>query len=84
MLYYSRRYGDRFARGKRLGQEGPIPSEHFQTALCHAHGNARAMGRTGLSKTEADDLLDWLEASGCRHFEISSNSGQCFAVRWWN
>lgn len=43
-----------------------------------------AMRRSGLVKTDAEDLLDWLEAHGCRHFEISSLSGDSFAVRWWN
>ncbi len=43
-----------------------------------------AMRRSGLVKTDAEDLLDWLEAHGCQHFEISSLSGDSFAVRWWN
>ena len=42
------------------------------------------MRRSGLVKTEAEDLLDWLEANGCAKYEISSMSGNTFAVRWWN
>jgi hypothetical protein len=42
------------------------------------------MGQSGLTKTEADDLLDWLEANGCHHFELASVSTETFAVRWWN
>jgi hypothetical protein len=43
-----------------------------------------AMRKSGLTKTEADDLLDWLEANGCRHFELVATSEAGFAVRWWD
>lgn len=42
------------------------------------------MYRFGLEKTEAEDLLDWLEANGCPHYEISSTGADKFAVHWWN
>ncbi len=44
---------------------------------------ADGMRCSGLVKTEAEDLLDWLEANGCANYEISSMSGNTFAVRWW-
>lgn len=36
---------------------------------------------SGLDKTEAEQLLDWLEASGCRHRQVALNDDG-FAVRW--
>jgi hypothetical protein len=42
------------------------------------------MGKSGLTKTEADDLLDWLEANGYEHYELVAVNDQSFAVRWWN
>jgi hypothetical protein len=36
-----------------------------------------------LTKTEADDLLDWLEMHGFHHYEITSTIEKKFAVRWW-
>jgi hypothetical protein len=43
-----------------------------------------AMGKNGLTKTEADDLLDWLEANGYQHYEVCSVNEDSFSVRWWN
>jgi hypothetical protein len=82
MHHYSRRYRDRFPTGNR--QNRPVLLQHSPRALCHQGTLCDAMGRAGLTKTEADDLLDWLEASGCRHYEVSSFSGKSFAVRWWS
>jgi hypothetical protein len=31
---------------------------------------------------EAEDLLDWLEANGCRNREVCVEN-QSFAVRYW-
>jgi hypothetical protein len=35
-----------------------------------------------LRKTEAEDLLDWLEANGYTHLGISSMTEQKFSVCW--
>ena len=43
-----------------------------------------AMRQSGLTKTEADDLLDWLEANGCCRYELVQTATDGFAVRWWN
>jgi hypothetical protein len=42
------------------------------------------LGKFGLTKTEADDLLDWLESNGCRHFELVPTRDDGFTVRWWD
>jgi hypothetical protein len=42
------------------------------------------MGKSGMTKTEADDLLDWLEANGYGCVELSETPDHSFAVRWWN
>jgi hypothetical protein len=36
---------------------------------------------TGLTKTEAEELLDWLEAHG-KTGQVSYQEGQGFSVRW--
>jgi hypothetical protein len=36
---------------------------------------------SGLTKTEAEDLLDWLEAHGDDRWELSAVSGSGFVVR---
>jgi hypothetical protein len=38
--------------------------------------------RRGLTKAEAEDLLDWLEANGYRRFELDFADGEGFVVRW--
>jgi hypothetical protein len=40
--------------------------------------------RRGLTKNEAEDLLDWLEAAGCRRYELAGVDGSGFTVRWWD
>ena len=69
-----------------LGWAGSRDAECLpaQPAADEATPKNEAMRRSGLVKTDAEDLLDWLEAHGCRHFEISSLSGDSFAVQWWN
>jgi DNA-binding response OmpR family regulator len=38
--------------------------------------------RSGLTKTDAEKLLDWLEANGYPHRELSYKEGEGFRVRW--
>jgi DNA-binding response OmpR family regulator len=40
------------------------------------------VSRSGLTKAEAERLLDWLEANGCRHREVAHEEGVGFVVRW--
>ena len=40
----------------------------------------KTLHKTGLTKTEAEDLMDWLEAHGYRQLQLSYTSGQGFAV----
>lgn len=61
----------------------PVGPPHW-SALFFKRSVSRAMGRSGLTKTEADDLLDWLEANGCRRYELLEATDHSFAVRWWN
>jgi DNA-binding response OmpR family regulator len=49
------------------GQGGPTPDP-----FC----------RSGLTKREAEKLLDWLEANGYRHRELAHKEGEGFIVRW--
>jgi hypothetical protein len=37
---------------------------------------------TGLSKSEAEDLLDWLEVHGCRQVRLSHADDSGFVVRY--
>jgi hypothetical protein len=37
----------------------------------------------GLSKTEAEELLDWLEAHGVQNRELVQADEQGFTVRYW-
>ena len=36
----------------------------------------------GLTKTQAEELLDWLEAHGCPHATLSLDGDNGFAVRY--
>jgi hypothetical protein len=36
----------------------------------------------GLTKTQAEELLDWLEAHGCPHAILARDGGTGFAVRY--
>jgi DNA-binding response OmpR family regulator len=38
--------------------------------------------RSGLTKAEAEKVLDWLEANGCRDPEVDYKDGEGFSVRW--
>jgi hypothetical protein len=38
--------------------------------------------RSGLAKTEAEDLLDWLEVHGCTERELTYLPTQGFVVRF--
>jgi hypothetical protein len=40
----------------------------------------RSIRVTGLSKSQAEDLLDWLEANGYRDYHISYGAGRGFTV----
>jgi hypothetical protein len=42
---------------------------------------AGAFCHRGLTKGEAEDLLDWLEANGYRCFELDFADGEGFVVR---
>lgn len=65
-----------------LGWAGSHPAE--SASAPQPAPEIDGMRRCGLVKTEAEDLLDWLEANGCAKYEITSLSGNTFAVRWWN
>ncbi|HEV3260166.1 MAG TPA: hypothetical protein VG013_25140 [Gemmataceae bacterium] len=38
--------------------------------------------RSGLTKTEAEELLDWLEANGHRDMRLSYQAGNGFTVEY--
>jgi hypothetical protein len=39
---------------------------------------------SGLTKTQAEEFLDWLEAHGCRHYELCRPTPQGYTIhyRW--
>jgi hypothetical protein len=86
MHYFSPWNGERFPKGDGGAYRARGTPRMFRQADHHPSQlvTAGTMDRTGLTKTEADDLLDWLEAHGCYHYEISAVTEQSFSVRWWN
>jgi len=47
----------------------------------HAHPlRTRSLG--GLTKTDAEELLDWLDANGYQDVELQYEDGKGFVVRW--
>jgi hypothetical protein len=45
---------------------------------------SRVKRKAGLNKTEAGDLMDWLESSGCNRFELVYSGSDGFDVCWWD
>ncbi len=45
---------------------------------------AAPMRKSGLTKTEAHDLLDWLESNGCPRLELATSGSGGFSVHWWD
>ena len=37
--------------------------------------------RSGLTKTEVEDLLDWYEAQGVRHLQVSYRAKEGFQIK---
>jgi hypothetical protein len=62
-----------------------VPSHHRKrTATVHprsASYQSRGVQGAGLTKTEAEDLLDWLEANGYPLAELDYIPGKGFTVR---
>jgi hypothetical protein len=53
----------------------------------HSSPVARAPQRmhvTGLSKSQAEQLLDWLEANGYRDYDLAYSAGKAFTVSYSN
>lgn len=53
-------------------------------AWCKPVAIDRAKGEqslSGLTKAEAEEVLDWLEAGGCQHRDVDHQDGG-FVVRW--
>ena len=42
----------------------------------------RSREASGLTKAEAEELLDWLRANGCKDWEVAYKEGNGFLVRW--
>jgi hypothetical protein len=59
----------------------PNPSPQKQEKRCGVDEQGWAW-TTGLTRTEAEELLDWLEANGYRERELSFQPEQSFQVRW--
>ena len=83
MHYYSP--GDRGRWPSRTWKMGGLRLNlRLPRSYCAIGAVAVPMRQSGLTKTEADDLLDWLESNGCRRFELLASGDREFAVRWWN
>ncbi|HEV3144677.1 MAG TPA: hypothetical protein VGZ47_12380 [Gemmataceae bacterium] len=50
----------------------------------HPRQQRQRMRVTGLTKSQAEDLLDWLEANGYRDRHISYLAGKGFSVSYCN
>jgi hypothetical protein len=85
MHYFSPWNGERFPKGNRRWNFGVRVVGRTRNVSPSSQVHAvSAMGKSGLTKTQADDLLDWLEANGYEHYEISAVNEQSFSVRWWD
>jgi hypothetical protein len=62
-----------------MGEERPCATPFAEAGESPAPG---LFCRRGLTKEEAEDLLDWLEANGYRRFELDGAEGGGFEVRW--
>jgi hypothetical protein len=62
-------------RARTLPYQGP----HF---LARPPGGREPVEVAGLTKEEAEELLDWLEANGCQHMELTLQTDERFAVRY--
>ena len=85
MHYFSPWNGERFPKkNRRCDSAAQLLGLSWNASRSTHVQSVGTMGKSGLTKTQADDLLDWLEANGYEHYEISSVNDQSFSVRWWN
>ena len=56
----------------KAGREGSAPARSARYSFCVS----------GLNKTQAEDLLDWLDATGHTHRELSYTEGKGFSVSY--
>lgn len=69
----------------------PLTGPHWQarSAVPERYANRHVLEPTGstvvagLTKTEAEELLDWLEANGIDNRELTQADDQGFVVRYW-
>jgi PAS domain S-box-containing protein len=59
-----------------------LPQQENPGGQEEAQPGQAPLSRSGLTKTEAEDLLDWLDANGYRHRELDYEEGKGFVVRW--
>jgi hypothetical protein len=67
-------------RGLRSGQILLMAREYFHRP--HRRSAAADQVQRGLTKAEAEQLLDWLEANGHGPAQVSYQDGQGFTVRY--
>jgi hypothetical protein len=68
----------RRGRAAIFSPEGRTPARHRAASTV---GPAARESFFGLNKTQAEDLLDWLEANGRRKCEVSFKQQTGFTVR---
>jgi hypothetical protein len=61
---------------------GPPPTAARSLPCATTPEEAAFVVRSGLTKTEAEDLLDWLEMRGCTERELSYHPVHGFVVRF--
>jgi len=77
--------GDHPSFARRLDEPqraGRSTHQPLKDASDRAEGfRATSPSRSGLTKTEAEELLDWLDATGAGRGEVSYQPGSGYAVR---
>ena len=60
----------------------PVPRRAFPTTGSSEVATPRSRSRPGLTRAEAEDLLDWLEAHGLKDLGVSLEQSHTFCVRY--
>jgi hypothetical protein len=81
------RFGRLFAPGTAVeGRPLALPGDHLpvvpqeKAETKRETGRARTVWGPGLTKTQAEDLLDWLEAHGCQDCEVVYEEASGFTI----
>jgi hypothetical protein len=78
------RFGPSSSASRYLNHDASyFPCAPTKVVARSSSGGGVELGRVaGLTKMEAEDWLDWLEAQGCRYRAVAYDEGQGFVVRY--